>query len=165
MTLILAAAAQDVVQILMMQEWYFEDIPLNQPTTTTEYIVTEEELIAFAGKWDPLPIHTDPEAAKASPHGGLIASSTYTNAVASALGHQMPARPLIIAGNETKSRYLQPVRPGDRLVATSECVYKRESRTRADRGIARFVVTIRNQKGESVLEMESTLVVPRRARQ
>lgn len=147
-----------------MQEWYFEDIPLKQPLTTSEYVVTEEELIAFARKWDPLPIHTDPEAARASPHGGLIASSTYTHAVASALGHRMAARPLIIAGNETTSRYLQPVRPGDRLVATSECVYKRESRSKPDRGIARFMVTLRNQKGERVLELESTLVVPRRDR-
>lgn len=145
-----------------MQEWYFDDIPLNQPMTTKEYVVLEEELIAFAKKWDPLPMHTDPEAARASPYGGLIASSTYTHAVASLLGHQIAARPVIIAGGESKSRYLQPVRPGDRLAATSECVFKRESRTKADRGIARFVVTMQNQKGERVLELESTVVVPRR---
>lgn len=145
-----------------MQEWYFDEIPLNQPMTTGEYLVTEEELIAYAKKWDPLPMHTDPEAAKASPHGGLIASSTYTLAIASALGHQIAARPVIIAGNEWKARFLQPVRPGDRLVATSECVYKRQSRTKPDRGIARFVVTVQNQKGERVLELESTVVVPKR---
>ena len=145
-----------------MQEWHFDDIPLNQPMTTSEYLVMEEELIAYARKWDPLPMHTDPEAARASPHGGLIASSTYTLAVASALGHRIAARPVIIAGNEWKARFLQPVRPGDRLVATSECVYKRQSRTKPDRGIARFVVTMQNQKGERVLELESTVVVRKR---
>jgi acyl dehydratase len=83
-------------------------------------------------------------------------------AVASALGHQIAARPIIIAGNEWKVRFLQPVRPGDRLVATSECVYKRPSSTKPDRGIARFVVTVQNQKRETVLELESTVVVPKR---
>ena len=145
-----------------MQEWHFDDIPLNQPMTTSEYLVMEEELIAYARKWDPLPMHTDPEAARASPHGGLIASSTYTLAVASALGHQIAARPVIIAGNEWKARFLQPVRPGDRLVVASECVFKRQSHTKPDRGIARFVVTMQNQKGERILELESTVVVPRR---
>lgn len=145
-----------------MQEWYFDDIPLNRPMTTGEYLVTEEEVIAFARKWDPLPMHTDPRAAESSVHGGLIAPATYTLAVANALGHHFDVRTVIVAGTEWKARFLQPVRPGDRLVATSECISKRASRTKADRGIAQFTNTLRNQKGETVLQLECTVVVSRK---
>lgn len=168
----LATATQDVVQLWgksngllgkevqgTMQEWYFDDIPLNQPVTTGEYVVTEEELVAFAKKWDPLPMHTDPEAARASPHGGLIASAIYTMAVSSALGHRLDTRMVMVGGAEWKIRFLTPVRPGDRLVITTKCVEKRPSRTKPDRGIARFSTTMQNQKGERVMEFEGTALV------
>ena len=145
-----------------MQKWYFDDIQLHQPRTTKEYLVPEEELIAFAKRWDPLPMHTDREAAEKSPYGGLIAPVTYTMAVASALTSQLDPRVVSIGGIEWKLRFRHPVRPGDRLVATVECIDKRASRTKADRGIARFAITVQNQKGEKVLESESTTVVSRR---
>jgi acyl dehydratase len=145
-----------------MQEWYFDDIALNEPMTTGEYVVTEEELIAFGKKWDPLPMHTDPEAARASIYGGLIAPASYILAVAIALGHQLDIRLRVVGGTEWKARFLAPVRPGDRLVATCLCDHKRVSRTKPDRGIARFVTTLRNQNGEKVLDLESTTLISRR---
>ena len=39
------------------------------------YLVTEEEIIEFGQRWDPQPFHTDPEAARQSHFGGLVASS------------------------------------------------------------------------------------------
>lgn len=150
-----------------MQEWTFDEIPLNQPMTTNEYVVEEKELTAFARKWDPLPMHTDFEAAKASPHGGLIAPALYTLAVANALAHRLDIKIPMIAGTEWKTRFLAPVRPGDHIVATMECVSKRVSRTKPDRGVVVFRTTLQNQKGERVLEFDSTMlvstvVVPRR---
>lgn len=144
-----------------MQEWYFDDIPLNQPMTTNEYVVTEEEVIGFAKKWDPLPMHTDLEAARASPHGGLIAPALYILAVNNLLSHQY-GTVAIIGGAEWKARFLRPVRPGDRIAATSEFVHKRPSRTKPDRGIARWATTLRNQSGQIVLEFGSTMLIMRR---
>ena len=145
-----------------MGTWTFDDIPLNQRRTTKAYVVPEEELIAFAGRWDPLTMHTDREAAKVSPHGGLIAPAAYTIAVANVLTDELDPGVVSIGGAEWKVRFPNPVRPGDRLVATSECVYKRESRTKTDRGIARFEITMQNQKQETVLEWECTVLVTRR---
>lgn len=146
-----------------MQELYFDDIPLNEEWTAQgEYLVPEEEMVAFARKWDPLPTHTDPVAAKSSPLGGLIAPATYTLAVASALSQMFDTRAVIIGGNEWKLKFPQPVRPGDRLVATSRCIEKRPSRTKPDRGIGRFVTTVKNHKGETVLEQEIVALVLRR---
>ena len=47
-------------------EVLFDDINLLQ--------ASEAEMIDFAVKYDPQPMHTDPEAAANSPFGGLIAS-------------------------------------------------------------------------------------------
>ncbi len=145
-----------------MEMWYFEDIPLRQPLTTSDYVVTKRELLAFARKWDSLAIHTDPEAAIASEHGGLIASSIYTMAISSSLGKPITSKMAMFGGSEWKARFPNPVRPGDRLVQTVECIEKRVSRTKPDRGMIRLVTTMRNQKGETVLELECPLFVLRR---
>jgi acyl dehydratase len=144
-----------------MKEWYFDDIPLNQPRMTREYVVPEEEMVSFARRWDPLPIHTDRKAAKASPHGGLIAPASYTISLASALVQELDPKIAFIGGLEWKTRFSAPVRPGDRLVATCQCVEKRASRTKPDRGIARFMTTMHNQRGETVITSEMTTLVSR----
>jgi acyl dehydratase len=145
-----------------MHDCYFEDIQLHQPRTTDTFIVPEEELIAFAKRWDPLAIAAGREAAKGSPHAGLIAPATYLMAIANALISQLDPRALFIGVADWRVQFPHPVRPGDRLVATSECVYKRESRTKTDRGIARFVITVQNQNGEAALHWECTVLVLKR---
>jgi acyl dehydratase len=40
--------------------------------------VEADEMIAFAKRFDPQAMHTDPEAAKNTPFGGLIASGWHT---------------------------------------------------------------------------------------
>ena len=48
---------------------YFEDIELDQPLKGGTYELTESEIVEFAKKWDPFPIHIDKEAAELSMHG------------------------------------------------------------------------------------------------
>lgn len=145
-----------------MEEWYLDDIPLNEPWASPEYLVTEEELVSFARKWDPLPMHTDREAAKRSPHGGLIAPALYVLGIASSAPNPIRERGVFVGGSEWKARFFRPVRPGDRLVCITECAGKRPSRTKADRGIARITVTMHNQNSEKVLEYEAAVMVARR---
>lgn len=145
-----------------MEQWYLDDIPLNEPWESPEYLVTEEELVAFARKWDPLPMHTDREAARESPHGGLIAPALYVLGIASSAANPIRQRAVFIGGGEWKARFLRPVRPGDRLVCTTECVGKRASRTKPDRGIVRIMVTMENQRRERTLEYEAAVMVARR---
>ena len=35
-------------------------------------VLSEEDIVRFAREWDPQRFHTDPEAAKRTPFGGLI---------------------------------------------------------------------------------------------
>jgi len=45
---------------------YFEDIEPGQKERFGSYHVTKEEIVAFAGRYDPQPFHLDEEAAKRS---------------------------------------------------------------------------------------------------
>ena len=47
---------------------YFEDVPLGATVTIGSYTFTEENIIAFARKYDPQPFHVDKEAAAKSPY-------------------------------------------------------------------------------------------------
>jgi acyl dehydratase len=49
--------------------------------------VEADELIAFAKRFDPQAMHTDPEAAKNTPFGGLIASGWHTAGLMMRLGN------------------------------------------------------------------------------
>ena len=60
---------------------WFEDIALGHRTTVGIYTFTEDEIIAFAKKYDPQPFHIDREAAARSPYGGIIASGWHIGAI------------------------------------------------------------------------------------
>src|SRR5665213_1525365 len=64
-----------------MSPLYWEDIEIGTRRELGTYTFTEEEIIRFAKKYDPQVIHTDPEAAKDSIFGGLIASGWHTAAI------------------------------------------------------------------------------------
>ena len=101
---------------------WFEDVPLGEKITIGSYSFTEENIIAFARKYDPQPFHLDLEAAARSPYGGLIASGWHTAVVWMKL--MMADRRMRGADGEELTqanyvspgvrdiRWLKPVRPG-----------------------------------------------------
>jgi acyl dehydratase len=60
---------------------YFEDFHVGDVFDLGSTQVTEEEIIAFARKFDPQPFHLDPELAKDSIFHGLAASGWHTAAL------------------------------------------------------------------------------------
>lgn len=141
---------------------YFEDIELGEKESVGNYIITREDIIEFARKYDPLPIHLDEEAAKASPHGGLIASACLTISLSALLLNQRSKKIAIIAGGGWDDvRFPTPVRPGDNLSVDLECVERRESKSKPDRGVVRYKIRMKNQVDEAVLTYKTTIVVSR----
>ena len=57
---------------------YFEDYVEGDVHRFGSIAVEADEIIAFAKRFDPQTMHTDSEAAKSSPFGGLIASGWHT---------------------------------------------------------------------------------------
>jgi len=146
-----------------MSRNYFEDFRVGERRTAGEYVVTENEIVEFASKWDPEPFHVDPDAARASVFAGLTACGTHIIAIRNWLIHRLPNKAHVLAGLGIEDlRFATPVRPGDRLSLSIECVEARPSSSKPDRGIVRSVLTVTNQKGETVLTTTEAVLVARR---
>ena len=141
----------------------FDDLRVGQRFVSGTHRIDEEQIRAFAGQFDPQPFHLDPEAAKESLFGGLVASGWHTAAVTMRLlveGGVPLAGGIVGAGGEIT--WPAPVRPGDVLRVESEVLELRPSRSRPDRGIATIRSETRNQRGDTVQVLVARLVVPRR---
>jgi acyl dehydratase len=134
---------------------YWEDFHVGDVTEVGPVDVTEEDVIAFATRFDPQPFHVDPEAGKRSPFGGLIASGWHT--VALFMSMFVPAVLLDSASlgspGVEQLRWTAPVRPGDRLTGRSTVIEVRASRTNAHRGTVLTTNEMFNERGELVLTM------------
>jgi acyl dehydratase len=126
------------------------------------YDVTREEIVAFAERYDPQPFHVDPEAARESMFGGLVASGWHTCAMTMRLlvdNYLNESGALGSPGVETL-RFRDPVRPGDTLSVRAEHVDKEP--WDEDRGVVYSEVTTLNGSGKAVVTMEAMVLYPRR---
>lgn len=146
-------------------ERYFEDFSVGRAFVSIETItVTEADILAYAGRFDPQPFHTDPEAARQSLFRGLAASGWHTASITMRL---MVTSDLSIAGGIVGRgieglEWPRPTRPGDRLGLKMEVVETRPSRSDPRRGSVCLRVATVNQDGEDVQRMTATVIVPRR---
>jgi acyl dehydratase len=140
-----------------MPELYFEDLRAGQVVELGSRTVTEEEIISFARLWDPQPFHVDPEAAKASVFGGLIASGWHTGAMWMRLYVDSLLDGAASMGSPgiEELRWLAPVRPGDTLSGRLTVLETTPSERRPDRGTVRIRGEMVNQDDVVVLSMTS----------
>ncbi len=128
-----------------------------------DYLVTREEILEFGTRWDPAPFHADEEAARDTIFEGIVAPGAYLFAIQTCLMHKYEDR----AGRSAAFARLQtddlcfqlPVRPGDRLKFELECIQKRESQSKQDRGIVTDAITLKNQNNEVVMTLKNTILV------
>ncbi len=143
-----------------MNTLYFEDIEPGRVYTATPYTIELEEMLAFNEKWDRLPIHIDEQVAQAAGHRTVIGSGQYTLCIKQYFVNAMPWREAVIGAiGFDELRFLAPVHGGDTISATIECIDKRESRSKPDRGIVKFNVTMRNEDGTPVLNFIDVVMV------
>ena len=143
---------------------YFEDFVVGQKIVGEgDYLVTKEEILEFGRRWDPAPFHADEEAAQNTIFGGIVAPGAYLLAIQTCLMHRYEdrfGRSAAFARLETDQlRFKIPVRPGDRLSFELECVNKRESGSKPDRGIVTDAIMLKNQNGEVVMTLKNTILV------
>ncbi|MWD28085.1 acyl dehydratase [Aquicoccus sp. SCR17] len=132
---------------------YFDDMGVGFSYETDEREITEEEIIAFAQQWDPQPFHLDPEAARETHYGGLIASGLQTLAMAFRLTLDAGIWNESSAGSPglDELRWRRPVRPGDRLKVRGQVTDMRPSRSKPERGMTEIAYEVLNQHGEVVM--------------
>mgnify|MGYP002003830721 FL=1 len=142
---------------------FFDDIPVGYRSHVGSYELTREEVIEVARRWDPQPFHIDEEAARDSVFGGLVASSLHLFAICTRLFFDHADAIQVMAMLSKDSVVLpNPARPGDTLSYDTECVERRESKSRSDRGVIVLSDLLANQNGEPVLTQQVTLMVARR---
>ena len=135
------------------KERYFEDYAVGETLSYGDYLMTEEEIIDFASRYDPQVFHIDPEAAKQSSFGGLAASGWHTASASMRMlvDHFIPPKASMGSPGIDELRWVQPVRPGDRLRMRSTITEIRRSRSKPDRGIVRVRHETLNQRDEVVM--------------
>jgi acyl dehydratase len=114
--------------------------------------VTEEEIVAFGRQFDPQVFHVDPDAAKATPFGGVIASGWHTCGIfMRLLVDSVLAQTAGLGGlGMDAMQWTVPVRPNDTLSARATVVEARPSRSIADAGILGLRCELTNQRDELV---------------
>jgi len=148
-----------------IDERYLEDY---HPGSVYEYghvTVAREEMLAFASRFDPQPIHVDAGFAEAGPFGGLIASGWYTTAVFMRLfaDHYLSRVASLASPGVDELRWPAPLRPGDQVRLRTEILVARPSQSKPDRGVVQTRGELINQDERIVLSLVATNLLRRRA--
>ncbi len=144
---------------------YFEDFAAGQVIELgTIPSLTEEEIITFARQWDPQPFHTDPEAAKESIYGGLIASGWQTALLTMRLQVDSLLSKMDTHGSPgvENIRFRKPVRAGDRLQARYTVLVAEPSAKRPTMGKLLGRTEVLDGAGDVVYQMDGWGLIGRR---
>ena len=142
---------------------YFEDLRVGEEYVSPGRTVTEADIVAFAGlSGDYNVLHTDAEFMRASIFGERIAHGLLGLSISTGLSTRATPRPFAtIAFLGLRWRFKGPIKIGDTIKVRIKIADKRET-SKPDRGIVTMHRTILNQRGETVQEGETEVMVERR---
>lgn len=143
---------------------YFEDYVEGEVHRFGSIAVEFEEIIAFANRFDPQSFHTDVQAAKKTPFGGIIASGWHTAGLMMRLLVQHYLSHVASLGSPgiDEIRWLRPVRAGDTLSLQVTVLKATPSKSKPDRGMITSLVEVLNQDNETVMTMKGANIMARR---
>ena len=146
--------------------FYYEDFDIGQQFRSPSLPpIDKEHAIAFAREYDPQLQHIDDAGAKNSLFGELVISGWQTAALSMKLKTRLAIfqNPMGIIGMGLENvRWPRPTRPGDSLYIVLTVLNKRPSNSRPEHGIIQYKVETFNQNDELVMEMTTSVLIPRR---
>ncbi len=142
---------------------YFDDIKLGMEIEIEPAFIDEQKMLAFAREYDNIPVHTDPEYAKTTPFGKIIAPGvmSFMSVWAKYLESDIFGAELL-AGKSTKIEWLKPVFAGDTLSAKAKVSALTERNEK--NGIVEITLLAYNQNGELVLTNVTEAIIKKRLR-
>lgn len=146
------------------QPFYFDDCVVGAEHAAASHTVTAEEIVDFAGTWDPQPWHIDEEIAKASIFGGLTACSAHIFSIFCITSQRWQSGVVqqAIAGlGFDEMRMHKPVYAGDTLRCVSIVDNARVSSSKPDRGIVTYHTQLLNQGGHVVFSIKASTLMAR----
>lgn len=143
---------------------YFEDFVAGSVNEYGALPVSQDDILAFAHRFDAQDFHTDPDKAKASFVGTLIGSGWHSCALLMRLAAEaffLESTSMGSPGVE-EVKWLRPVKPGDTLRLRWTVAETKGSRSRAGMGLVKFRFELLNQRGEPVVEQNNWVMFGRR---
>jgi acyl dehydratase len=144
---------------------YLEDHVVGAVYTFGSIVVEEKAIIDFASQYDPQVFDTDPEAAKKTSFGGLVASGLHTMCMAMRILVDQHVSHVANLGSPgiDELRWLKPVRPGDELSVRLTILEVKPSESKPDRGVIRVLVEVLNQAADVVASWKGLAMISRRS--
>jgi acyl dehydratase len=116
------------------------------------FVLTREEVLDFARRFDPQPFHLDEEAAKASIFGRLVASGLHT--YSAAVGHLIRSGLLgaiNLGGGGAELNWPAPLDPGTPVTLRITVEDVRPSRSRPEMSVAKLRYRVATEAGGTVV--------------
>ena len=146
---------------------FLSDVPIGATRDLGAHRFTADEIVAFAGDYDPQVFHLDARAAEATHFGALCASGWHTAAIwmrrllaTRERDRAVTASPVPQLGPSPgfdDMRWRKPVFVGDTLHYRSRLLDKRASASRPGWGLATHYNTAENQRGEPVFAFTASV--------
>lgn len=134
---------------------HYEDFHEGQVFDLGRYLITAEEIIAYAKEFDPQDFHLSDAAGKSSVLGGLAASGWQTCAilVRMATDAYINASAAMGSNGIDDVKWLRPVYAGETLTGTMTVLSKRVSTKRPEMGILKSHWELFNSDGQKKTDM------------
>ena len=138
-----------------------DEFTIGQVFETKSYKLTKEDILRFAGEFDPQYMHIDEEKANQGRFNGIIASGIHTLAISFKLWvEEDKYGEDIIAGTRMNNlKFIQPVYPEDELHIIVEVLDKKA--IKHETGILTVSLSTFNDKEEKVFEGELSVLIKR----
>lgn len=148
---------------MITQDRWFEDYEAGESRTSVGRTVTEADIVLHAGQTgDFFPHHMDAEWMATQPAGARIAHGTLVLSMAVGMTAG-DINPQSMSYGYDRIRFIGPVFIGDTITVVAEITEKTPHRKRPDeQGYVHERVTVRNQRGETVLVLTHLYLVNRR---
>ena len=146
------------------EDRWFEDYEVGESRTSVGRTITEADIVLHAGQTgDFFPHHMDAEWMASQPAGRRIAHGTLILSVAVGMTAG-DINPQAMSYGYDRIRFIKPVFIGDTIRVTAEIVEKAGHPKRpSEFGYVHELVTVVNQRGETVLVLTHLYLVNRRA--
>jgi acyl dehydratase len=141
---------------LPAKRYHWEDFGVGRVFRLGSKGVSRDEVLEFAGRFDPQPFHLDDAAAEASLFKRLAASGWHTCAMTMRLmcdGYLNDSSGLGSPGIDNL-RWLKPVYPGDTISVEMEVLETRVMNSKPHVGLVLSRWRVFNQDGEDVMTMQ-----------
>ncbi len=142
---------------------WFEDYDIGESRTTVGRTITEADIVLHAGQTgDFFPHHMDAEWMATQPAGQRIAHGTLIVSVAVGMTAG-DINPQSMSYGYDKIRFIKPVFIGDTITVHADITEKSDhKRTPATHGYVHELVSVTNQRGETVLVLTHLYLVNKR---